>query len=70
MPLTGVADYLDDLFPIQIDTSQIRAAGERPFLVTATIRAMPFHHVLGQVLYRTGRRCRLEGETLVILPPE
>lgn len=41
-----------------------------PFSITASLRGVPFRHLLGQLLYRTKCRCRLEGENLVILPPE
>jgi hypothetical protein len=31
---------------------------------------LPFRHMLGQLLYFTGCRCKLEGDKLVILPAE
>jgi len=70
-PLTEALAYLKQPLAIEIDTSQIEEATETtsPPLVTASLRGLKFCDTLGQLLYKTGCRCRLEGETLVILPP-
>jgi hypothetical protein len=70
-PLTEVLAYMKQPLAIEIDTSQIEEATEvtSPPLVTAGLRGLKFCDTLGQLLYRTGCRCRLEGEKLVVLPP-
>ena len=79
-PLKGVLAYIEQKMAISIDASRIQAPPPPTPLPragtafaawpTATIRDQPLRHVLGQVLYNSGCRCRLEGDTLVVLPPE
>jgi len=38
--------------------------------VKQRFRDIALRDALGQLLYNTGCRCRLEADTLVILPPE
>ena len=57
---------------IDIDTTQIEPTAKESarFSVTMNLHGVPFRHVLGHLLYEAGCRCELEGQTLVILPPE
>jgi hypothetical protein len=66
---------------IAIDVSAIASPpnGQSSYLVTLELtddpanqklKPHPFRDVLGILLDRTHCRCKLEGETLVILPPE
>jgi hypothetical protein len=57
---------------VTVDTSRIspRRDGHSSYPVTVNLSGLPFKHVLGQLLYRTRCRAKLDGETLVILPPE
>jgi hypothetical protein len=71
-PLADVLAQIVERLDIRMDTSQIAAGsnGKQEFLVTKSLRGLEFRHVLGMLLYQTRCRCKLEGETLVILPPE
>jgi hypothetical protein len=71
-PLAEVLAPVIEKLAIDVDTSRIAAAsdGEPAFPVTKILRGIKFRHALGMLLYETGCRCKLEGETLVILPPE
>jgi hypothetical protein len=79
-PLANVMGYIGQKMAISIDSSQIQVispqtpvpakAGLAPFTTTVTIRNLPLRDALGHVLYNNGCRCKLEGETLVILPPK
>jgi len=71
MPLTEVLAYLKQPLAIDIGTTQIEqiTADSSPPLITASLRGLSFRNTLGQLLYKTHCRCRLEGERLVILPP-
>jgi hypothetical protein len=72
-PLVGVIDkHLVAFLGIATELSQITPLkeGDPQHLVTINSNGMPFKHVLGQLLYRTRCRAKLDGETLVILPPE
>jgi hypothetical protein len=57
---------------IEIDTTKVEPTSVDPgrFPITISARGLPLRHVLGQLLYNAGCRCKLEGETLVILPPD
>lgn len=41
-----------------------------PFSVTVSLRDIPFRHVLGQMLYKNNCRCQLDGDKLILLPPD
>ncbi len=69
-PLADVLAYIQQPLAIDIDVSRIKMLGENAPLVTGNLRGLPLRHVLGQLLYQTNCRCRLEGDKLVILPPE
>jgi hypothetical protein len=65
-PLSDELKALAAQMVIEIDTAAIESTD-----ITVTFEAKaPFRHVLGQLLYRTGCRCKLEGDKLIILPPE
>lgn len=57
--------------PISIDTSRITPTAEDPdrFPVVAYLHNIPFRHAIAYLLYQAKCRCKLEGETLDILPP-
>ena len=40
------------------------------FPVVAHLHSIPFRHALAYLLYQAKCRCKLEGDALVILPPE
>jgi hypothetical protein len=65
-PLAKVVQNLAKQVGIEIDTTQV----ESPNSMSFHLNGHPFHHTLGILLYETGCGCRLEGERLVILPPE
>src|SRR5207237_1398955 len=78
-PLADVMAFIEEKMAISIDTSRVQGLAHRPpfpapvgppFRPPARARARPLKHVLGHLLYNFDCRCRLEGETLVILPPE
>ena len=71
-PLADVLDGLALTSAIVPEASQITpdTQGDPAHLVTLTAQGQPFKHVLGILLYQTRCRCQLDGETLVILPPE
>jgi hypothetical protein len=68
LPLANAIATITQRLAIEIDTSQIQSASK--YLVTHQARSIPFHDMLGQLLYRTGCRCKLDGDRLAILPPE
>jgi len=76
VPLSFVLADLEQNLQINIDTTRIQFPTDRPvprevmFHVTLAMKGVPFHHILGRLLYQSRCRCRLEGETLVILPPD
>jgi hypothetical protein len=73
VPLAQALDFFAQKLGVEIDSTRIQPTPQSPtaFAVTHTIKGFPFRHVLGQLLYKTGCRCRMEnGERLVILPPE
>jgi hypothetical protein len=71
MPLADAIKYFEQRLAVQIDVSRVQSLDNEPaFPVTANLRDLPFRHALGQLLYRTGCRCNLDGDRLVISPPE
>jgi hypothetical protein len=71
----ALADVIAEAFGplmIEIDTSRIAPTQEEPnrFPVVAYLHNIPFRHALAYLLYQAKCRCKLEGETLVILPPD
>jgi hypothetical protein len=80
-PLPEALQKIAQNLAIAIDVSAIASPpnGQSSYLVTLELtddpakqklKPHPFHDVLGILLDRTHCRCMLEGETLVILPPE
>jgi len=72
--MAALADVLTKIaqpLAIEIDTTQIAPTTDDPnaFPAVTNTNGLPFRHALGILLNETGCRCRLEGETLVILPP-
>jgi hypothetical protein len=72
MPLADALAQVVQRLAIEIDATRLAPSPENPtpICVTASVRGLPFRHVLGQLLYNSGCRCKLEGDKLVILPPE
>jgi hypothetical protein len=80
--IAKVLDSLGDEMAVDIDTSELRPRGDESSLlfevmleqfgsgVELEVSDHPLRHVLGILLYRTGCRCRLEGDTLVIQRPD
>jgi hypothetical protein len=71
-PLAAIIAAAFGPLSISIDTSRIAPTAENPdrFPVVAYLHNIPFRHALAYLLYQAKCRCQLEGETLVILPPE
>ena len=71
-PLADVVATAFGPLPISIDTSRVAPTAEDPsrFPVVAYLHNIPFRHALAYLLYQAKCRCKLEGETLVILPPD
>lgn len=70
-PLTKILAYLKPPLAIDIDTSPLdQLSGEAQPKITTTLRGLRFCDTLGQLLYQTHCRCRLDGDKLIILPPE
>ena len=71
-PLAEVIDGMVGRLAIDVDTSQITPSkeGDPPHLVAVALKGMRFRDLLGILLYQARCRCRLMGETLVIVPPE
>jgi hypothetical protein len=71
-PLAEVLAKAAQPLAIEIDTSQIAASSQNAedYRVSAKVGGLPFRHALGFLLYMTRCRCKLEGDKLVILPPE
>jgi hypothetical protein len=57
---------------ISIDISRIEPTADQPdrFPVVADLHIIPLRHALAYLLYQAKCRCELQGETLVILPPQ
>jgi hypothetical protein len=70
----SLADVLNafqrELTTGDIDLQATSSGGVSPSVTIQSPEGLPFRHVLGQMLYFTGCRCKLEGDKLVILPPE
>jgi len=71
-PLTEVLATFTRTKGIELDSSRIAPTADNPnaYSTSVNTNGFPFRHALGILLNETGCRCRLEGETLVILPPE
>jgi len=71
-PLAAIIATAFSPLSISIDTSRIAPTVDNPdrFPVVAYLHNIPFRHALAYLLYQAKCRCKLEGETLVILPPE
>jgi hypothetical protein len=79
-PLAVVLAFLEQKMAVTIDASRVATIGTQPAIAprvspfmarpSPTIRELPLKHAIGQLLYNVGCRCRLEGDTLVILPAE
>jgi hypothetical protein len=71
-PLVDTLEFIAQTLAIEIDTSQLSsdASAAAPIHAKINLFRMPLRHSLGMLLYQTRCRCKLEGETLVILPPE
>jgi hypothetical protein len=72
LPLDQVLQSIAQPIEIAVDDSRIKSSGQGDtrFAVTLSVQGIPFKDALGLLLYQTRCRCKLEGETLVILPPE
>jgi hypothetical protein len=70
-PLTEILATLAQRLGIEIDTAQIVPNSEnpQPYAVEIPYRAS-FHDALGFALYKTNCRCQLDGDKLIILPPD
>ncbi len=71
-PLADTLKFLAHQLAIELDVSQIEPGcdGKPSYPVTFSRYDIKLRHALGILLYQTRCRCKLEGETLVILPPE
>jgi len=71
-PLATVLAKVAQPLAIEIDCTQIAPTADNPdaFPVLMNAYGLPFRHVLGLLLWKTGCRCKLAGDRLVILPPE
>lgn len=65
-PLAEVLSRLTQPLDIEFDTTQLQSTNK--YLVNHQARGIAFHDLLGQLLYLTGCRCTLDGDTLVMLP--
>jgi hypothetical protein len=81
LPLADIMAYIGQKMAVAIDSSRVSTLAPEPVPIgpssaawnrkaAAMIRDQPLKHVLGRVLYNAGCRCELEGERLVILPPD
>jgi len=70
-PLRDALQYLQDQHQVTFDGSLLPGATRGKGLrVTLNRRGVTLQNVVGELLYRTGCTCKLDGETIVILPPE
>jgi hypothetical protein len=71
-PLAEVLAAFAKPLRVTLDTTRIDPTPANPsaFPTVSNTSGLPFRHALGILLSETGCRCRLEGEKLVILPPE
>jgi hypothetical protein len=67
-----MVDRLAIRLALSANTNQVfpDARSDPLFDVFFVAKGIPFKHALGQLLYQTRCRVKLDGETLVILPPE
>jgi hypothetical protein len=72
MPLAQALTNLTAMLAIELDLSQVTPAkeGDVDYPVTTKFNHLALHDALGVIVYQSGCRARLDGETLVILPPE
>jgi hypothetical protein len=68
-PLASVLAALAADFKVTIDASRVIGNAD-VFPVSPRLKNLPLRHVLGVLLYETGCRVTLEGDSLVILPPQ
>jgi hypothetical protein len=70
--LAEILDALAEQLAINIDLAQVEPTLDTPdgYPIACSLVKHPFHQTLGILLYETGCHCRLEGDRLVILPPE
>jgi hypothetical protein len=71
-PLASALARCVQRLAIEVDMTQVAPTTENPiaFSLTLNLNGLPFRHILGVALYETGCRCKLEGDTVVILPPD
>jgi len=71
-PLAAIIASAFGPLPVSIDASRVAPTTEEPnrFPVVAYLHNIPFPHALAYLLYQAKCRCKLEGDALVILPPE
>jgi hypothetical protein len=70
-PLATVLATIAQPLAIEIDCAQIAPTADKPDAFSVLANASgPFRHVLGLLLYNAHCRCELDGDRLVILPPE
>lgn len=68
-PLAQALQDLENRLGTRIDSSRIQTT-DNEFPVTIKLRGLPLRHTLGWLLYRSKCCCKLEDDTLVILPPD
>ena len=68
-PLASVLARLAAELQVMIDTSRVIGKAD-VFPVKSRLKSLPLRHVLGVLLYETGCRASLDGESLRILPPD
>jgi hypothetical protein len=71
-PLAEVIAAAFGSLKVEFDVTRVEANAGEPgrFPVVAHLQNIPFRHALAYLLYQANCRCKLEGETLVILPPD
>jgi hypothetical protein len=71
-PLTDALTSLQDMLRVKFDTSRLTADPQRGKIPRTSFngRDRALKNILGAILYETGCTCRLDGESIVILPPE
>lgn len=55
--------------PPSAPASPANMGSSNPFTITANLIGLPFRHVLGFAVYKANCRCRLDGDKLILLPP-
>jgi hypothetical protein len=71
-PLKDILAYLADRMGIRIEFQPLPSVSRTSTIPVRMldVKGRPFYDCLGITLYLTGCRCKLDGDTLVILPPE